>query len=64
MGDNHSAPKPQNVAAKVAVGGMRIYNHVSPALKEFKWLNVKEKQTIDTYCCNARTSSVKTFTNK
>ncbi len=46
----HRAPKLQNLAAKAAGGGMRNYDHVSPALKELKWLNIKERQVFDTNC--------------
>ena len=41
------AQKLQNFAAKVAVGGARKYDHVSPFLKELKWLRVKEKHVFD-----------------
>lgn len=43
----HSAQKIQNFAAKVAVGGMRKYDHVTPALKELEWLTVQEKYILD-----------------
>ncbi len=46
----HSAPKLQNFAAKVAVGGMRKYDHVSLALKELNWLNIKQKKVLNTNC--------------
>ncbi len=36
------AQRLQNFAAKVAVGGARKYNHVSPFFKELKWLRVQE----------------------
>ncbi len=29
---------------------MRKYDHVSPALKELKWLNIKQKKVFDTNC--------------
>ncbi len=35
--------KLQNFAAKVAVGGARKYDHVSPIIKELRWLKIKEK---------------------
>ncbi len=38
----HTAPKLHKFAAQVAVGGMQKYHHISPALKELKWLNVKD----------------------
>ncbi len=41
------AQKLQNLAAKVAVGGAKKYDHVSPFFKELKWLRVKEKYTFD-----------------
>ncbi len=46
----HSAQKLQNFAAKVAVGGMRKYDHVSPDSKELNWLNIKQKKVFDTNC--------------
>ncbi len=39
--------KLQNFAAKVAVGGARKYDHVSPIIKELKWLKIKEKHVFD-----------------
>ena len=33
-----SAQKLQNFAARVAVGGIKKYDHVSPSFKELKWL--------------------------
>ena len=33
----------QNFAARVAVGGIRKYDHVSPAFDELKWLKVNQK---------------------
>ncbi len=41
------AQKIQNFADKVAVGGARKYDHVSPFIKELKWLKIKEKYTFD-----------------
>ncbi len=35
--------KLQNFAAKVAVGGARKYDRVSPIIKELKWLKMKAK---------------------
>ena len=33
----------QNFAARVAIGGIRKYDHVSPAFDELKWLKVNQK---------------------
>ncbi len=41
--------KLQNFAAKVAVGGARKYDHVSPIIKELRWLKIKEKHVF--YTC-------------
>jgi len=35
--------KLQNFAAKVAVGGLRKYDHVSPAFKELEWLRIENQ---------------------
>jgi len=40
--------KLQNFAAKVVVGGARKYDHVSPIIKQLKWLKIKEKNIYDT----------------
>ena len=40
--------KLQNFAARFSVGGMKKYDHVSPALKELKGLRVKQKHLLDT----------------
>ena len=40
--------KLQNFAARVAVGVLRKYDHVSPAFEELKWLRVKQKHLFDT----------------
>ncbi len=40
--------KPQNFTAKLAVGGARKCYHVSPIIKEVKWLKIKEKHVFDT----------------
>ena len=42
-----SVQKLQNFAARVAVGGVRKYEHVSPAFMELKWLKVKQKHLLD-----------------
>ncbi len=34
-------------SARVAIGGMKKYDPVSPAFKELKWLRVKEKYFLD-----------------
>lgn len=39
--------KLQNFAAKVAAGGARKYDHVTPILKELQWLNIGKKITFD-----------------
>ncbi len=43
----HKVQKLQKFAARVATGGMKKYDHVSPAFKELKWLKVKEKHFLD-----------------
>lgn len=35
--------KLENFAAKVAIGGARKYDHVTPIMKELEWLTIKEK---------------------
>ena len=42
-----SAQKLQNFAARVAVGGIKKYDHVSPSFKELKWLRLKQKHVFD-----------------
>ncbi len=37
--------KLQNFAARVAVGGLKKYDHVSPAFRELKWLKVRQLNT-------------------
>ena len=44
----NNVQKLQNFAAKVAVGCPRKYDHVTPIIKELKWLKVKEKHILDT----------------
>ncbi len=44
----NNVQKLQNFAAKVAVGGARKYDHVSPIIKEPIWLKMKEKHAFDT----------------
>ena len=38
-----SIQKLQNFAAKTSVGGARKYDHVTPIMKELKWLTIKDK---------------------
>ncbi len=40
--------KLKNFAARVAIGGIRKYDHIAPALKELGWLKVNEKHLFDT----------------
>ena len=42
--------KLQNFAARVAVGTVRKYEHISPFLAELGWLNIKDKYKYDV--CN------------
>ena len=42
--------KLQNFAARVAVGGIRKYDHVSPAFEELKWLRVNQKHKFSVIC--------------
>ena len=46
----NKAKKLQNFAARVADGGIKKYNHVSPAYRELKWLKIKQKHYYD-ICC-------------
>ena len=39
----------QNFAAKVAVGGARIYDHVTPFYNELKWLRMNDRYTYEVY---------------
>ena len=39
----HSVQKMQNFAAKIAFGGARKFDHVTPIMKELEWLTVKDK---------------------
>ena len=39
--------KLQNYAAKVAEGGIRKYDHVTPILNNLKWLNIEERVQYD-----------------
>ncbi len=40
--------KLQNFAARVAVGGLRKHDHVSPAFEKLKWLRIEQKHQFDT----------------
>ena len=40
--------KLQNFAARVAVGGLRKFDHVSPAFEELQWLRINEKHLYET----------------
>ncbi len=42
-----SVQKMQNFAARVAVGGIKKYDHVSPAYRELEWLKIKHKHLLD-----------------
>ena len=37
----------QNFAARVSVGGLKKLDHISPAFKEFGWLNIRQKHALD-----------------
>lgn len=39
--------KLENFASKIAFGGARKYDHVTPILSELKWLNINSKITFD-----------------
>ncbi len=41
--------KLQNFTARVAIGGIRKCDHITPALKELGWLKVNEKHLFDPY---------------
>ncbi len=43
----HTVQKLQSFAAKVAVGGARKYDHVTPIMKELRWLNVEDKYFLE-----------------
>ena len=42
-----SVQKLQNFAARVAVGGVKKYDHTSPSFKELKWLRLKQKHVFE-----------------
>ena len=39
--------KLQNFAARVAIGNVKKYDHISPFLKKLEWLKIKDKYTLD-----------------
>ncbi len=39
--------KMQNFAVRVAVGGVKIFDHISPFFRELKWLTIKQKHRFD-----------------
>ncbi len=43
----HTVQKLQNFAGKVAVGAARKCDHVTPIMKELKWLNVEDKCVVE-----------------
>ncbi len=43
----HNVQKLQNFAAKVAVACSRKYDHVTPIIRELKWLKIKDKHILD-----------------
>ena len=53
-----NAQKLQNFAAKIAVGGLKKRDHVTPALQELQWLTLKNKVVFD-----AATTVYKTLNN-
>ena len=42
-----SVQKAQNFAAKIAYGGARKYDHVTPILKDLEWMNIENKVNYD-----------------
>ncbi len=42
-----SVQKLQNFAARVAVRGVKKYDHVSPSFRELQWLRLKQKHVFD-----------------
>lgn len=39
--------KLQNFAARVAVGNVKKYDHISPVLKKLEWMKIKDKYVLD-----------------
>ncbi len=44
---NYYVQKLKTIAARVYIGGVKKYDHVSPAFREPKWLKVKQKHFLD-----------------
>ncbi len=42
------AQKLHNFAAKVAIGGAKKFDHVTPIIQELDWLKLEEKHVLDT----------------
>ncbi len=42
-----SAQKLQSFAARVAMGGVRKYDHISPTFNKLKWLRLKQRHVFD-----------------
>ncbi len=49
--------KLENFAAKVAIGGARKYDQVTPIMKELEWLTIKEKFIFEKYTTMYKTVS-------
>lgn len=43
----HIVQKLQNFAAKIVIGGMGKYDHVTPIMKELKWLTIENKYVLE-----------------
>ena len=41
-----SVQKLQNFAVRIAIGGVKKYDHVSPFYKELQWLQIKQKHVL------------------
>ena len=39
--------KLQNFAARVAISGVRKYDHITPALKQLEWIRIKDRYTYE-----------------
>ncbi len=44
----HRVQKLQNFAARVSIGAMKKYGHVSPAFRELKWLRIGQAHFLET----------------
>ncbi len=42
QGSTSNVQKLEKIAAKIAIGGARKYDHVTPIMKELEWLTIKE----------------------